>query len=73
MSARLRLTLSYAGFLVAAGAVVAFGVYIVLRYVPNYPLDRGQPARPSVVAVARQDILRRGRQVLGVRAGARSP
>ena len=30
MSARLRLTLSYAAFLVAAGAVVAFAVYVVL-------------------------------------------
>lgn len=38
MSARLRLTLSYAGFLVVAGAAVLLGVYIVLRYVPNVPL-----------------------------------
>lgn len=38
MSARLRLTLSYAGFLVVAGAAVLLGVYVVLRYVPNVPI-----------------------------------
>jgi two-component system sensor histidine kinase VanS len=56
MSARLRLTLSYAGFLVAAGAVVAFGVYVVLRYVPNYPLTAANPSDPPAVA-SRQEIL----------------
>lgn len=35
MSIRLRLALSYAAFLVAAGLIVLLGVYIVLRYVPN--------------------------------------
>jgi two-component system sensor histidine kinase VanS len=39
MSARLRLTLSYAGFLVAAGAAVLLGVYVVLRFVPNVPVS----------------------------------
>ena len=43
MSARLRLTLSYAGFQLASGAVVAFAVYVVLRYVPNYPLTAANP------------------------------
>jgi two-component system sensor histidine kinase VanS len=38
VSARLRLTASYALFLVIAGAVLLVGVYLVLRYVPNYPL-----------------------------------
>ena len=32
MSARLKLTLSYAGFLVAAGAVTLLGVFTYLRY-----------------------------------------
>jgi two-component system sensor histidine kinase VanS len=56
MSARLRLTLSYAGFLVLAGAAVLFGVYVVLRYVPNYPLTAANPQDSPVVAT-RQDIL----------------
>jgi two-component system sensor histidine kinase VanS len=56
MSARLRLTLSYAGFLVLAGAAVLFGVYVVLRYVPNYPLTAANPRDPPVVA-SRQEIL----------------
>jgi two-component system sensor histidine kinase VanS len=56
MSARLRLTLSYTLFLVAAGAVVAFGVYVVLRYVPDYPLTAANP-RDSPAVASRQDIL----------------
>jgi two-component system sensor histidine kinase VanS len=56
MSARLRLTLSYAGFLLASGAVVAFAVYVVLRYVPNYPLTAANPRDRPVVA-SRQEIL----------------
>jgi two-component system sensor histidine kinase VanS len=54
MSARLRLTLSYAGFLVAAGAIVLAGVYIVLRYVPNYPLT---PLNPADVDLSRVDAV----------------
>ncbi|WP_435110344.1 sensor histidine kinase [Nocardiopsis synnemataformans] len=42
-SARLRLALSYAGFLVAAGLAVMAGVYVVLRYVPDYPLTAANP------------------------------
>jgi two-component system sensor histidine kinase VanS len=56
MSARLRLTLSYAVFLVAAGGVVAFAVYVVLRYVPNYPLTAANP-RDSPIVASRQEIL----------------
>jgi two-component system sensor histidine kinase VanS len=56
LSARLRLTLSYAAFLVAAGAATLFGVYVVLRYVPNYPLTAANPRADSSVA-SRQEIL----------------
>src|SRR5690606_41311752 len=48
-SARLRLALSYAAFLVFAGLVVLAGVYVVLRYVPYprtvFPLAEGALAR----------------------------
>ena len=47
MSARLRLTLSYAGFLLLAGAAVLAGVYVVLRFVPNYPLTAANPRDPG--------------------------
>ncbi|EHN10442.1 putative two-component system sensor kinase [Patulibacter medicamentivorans] len=43
-SARWRLTLSYAAFLLIAGMGTLVGVYVVLRYVPDYPL---MPADPS--------------------------
>lgn len=56
MSARLRLTLSYAGFLVVAGAVTLLGVYLVLRYVPNPPLLTGSP-RDIAGAVGSQRVL----------------
>lgn len=58
MSARLRLTLSYAGFLVVAGAAALFGVYVVLRYVPDYPLTAADPRASGGAEVAsRQQIL----------------
>jgi two-component system sensor histidine kinase VanS len=58
MSARLRLTLSYAGFLVAAGAATLVGVYVVLRYVPDYPLTAANPRASGTTNVAsRQQIL----------------
>jgi two-component system sensor histidine kinase VanS len=58
MSARLRLTLSYAGFLVVAGAAALFGVYVVLRYVPDYPLTAANPSASGGAEVAsRQQIL----------------
>ncbi|MFG1815742.1 sensor histidine kinase [Kribbella sp. NPDC049174] len=43
LTVRLRLTLSYAGLLVVAGAVVAFVIYAVMRLVPNYPLTAANP------------------------------
>jgi two-component system sensor histidine kinase VanS len=52
MSARLRLTLSYAGFLVVAGAAALFGVYVVLRYVPDYPLTAADPGTAGGAEVA---------------------
>lgn len=55
-SARLRLALSYAIFLVAAGAVVLVAVYVVLHQVPNYPLTPSNP-RDRAVAPSRQEIL----------------
>ena len=57
VSARLRLALSYAVFLVAAGAVLLFGIYLVLRYVPNYPLTAANPREADVVVATRSDIL----------------
>lgn len=56
MSARLRLTLSYAAFLVAAGLMVAVGVWIVFRVVPNYPLTAANPRDQSAVPT-RAEIL----------------
>ncbi|QCQ89948.1 sensor histidine kinase [Rhodococcus sp. SGAir0479] len=58
-SAQLRLAVSYAAFLVAAGAVVLAGAYVVLRYVPNYPLTAANPSESeSGTGVAsRQEIL----------------
>jgi two-component system sensor histidine kinase VanS len=57
VSARLRLALSYAVFLVAAGAVVLLGVYVVLRYVPNYPLTAANPQDAGTFVATRQQIL----------------
>lgn len=56
-SVRLRLTLSYAGFLVAAGSAALMGVYVVLRYVPNYPLTFSNPSDAGVPIASRQEIL----------------
>ena len=56
-SARFRLALSYAGFLVAAGAVVLLGVYVVLRYVPNYPLTAANPSEAHLPIASRWEIL----------------
>ena len=59
VSARLHLALSYAIFLVAAGAVVLFGIYLVLRYVPNYPLMPANPeSDPALPVASRGEILR---------------
>jgi two-component system sensor histidine kinase VanS len=43
LTVRLRLTLSYAGLLVVAGAVVACIIWLVFRIVPNYPLTAANP------------------------------
>lgn len=56
-SARLRLALSYAAFLVAAGGVALLGVYVVLRYVPDYPLTAANPRDPGASVASRQEIL----------------
>lgn len=57
VSARLRLTLGYAGFLVVAGLAVLAGVYVVLRYVPNYPLTAANPSDLGQPIAARPQIL----------------
>jgi two-component system sensor histidine kinase VanS len=57
VSARFRLALSYAVFLVAAGAVLLFGVYVVLRYVPDYPLTAANPRDEGTVVATREEIL----------------
>jgi len=66
VTARLRLALSYAVFLVAAGAIVLFGVYVVLRYVPNYPLTASDPSDYGLPIASRGDILRAVVGVSGV-------
>jgi len=57
VSAQLRLALSYALFLVAAGAVMLFGIYVVLRYVPNYPLTAANPRDDDSLVATRPEIL----------------
>ncbi|MGW8532109.1 sensor histidine kinase [Nocardiopsis sp. NPDC055824] len=57
VSARFRLALSYAAFLVAAGAVLLAGVYVVLRYVPNYPLTAANPSEAHLPIASRSKIL----------------
>ena len=59
VSARLRLTLSYAVFLVSAGAVVLVAAFVVLYYVPDYPLAPAIPGdSPALQIGSRGDILR---------------
>ncbi|GAB3618254.1 HAMP domain-containing sensor histidine kinase [Okibacterium endophyticum] len=57
LSARLRLALSYVVFLVVAGAATLFGVYLVLRYVPDYPLTASNPRDSQTPVPSRQEIL----------------
>lgn len=57
VSARLRLALSYAAFLVVAGGITLFGVYVVLRYVPNYPLTAANPSDLGEPIATREEIL----------------
>lgn len=56
-SARFRLALSYALFLVAAGFIVLVGTYIVVRYVPDYPLTAANPRDSGTYVASRQEIL----------------
>jgi two-component system sensor histidine kinase VanS len=50
------MTLSYAGLLVIAGAVVAVVIYGVTRYIPNYPLTAANP-RDQTPVPTRADLL----------------
>ncbi|MFI7588987.1 sensor histidine kinase [Spongisporangium articulatum] len=54
LSVRWRLTLSYAGFLVAAGALFSVVLLLLLRYAPT---GRLVPARPGGFAPDRHDLL----------------
>jgi len=47
MSARLRLTLSYAGFLLVAGFALMALVFYILRFVPDGNIDNGGPFVPN--------------------------
>ena len=48
LSARLKLTISYAGFLLLAGALLLAVVWVfLLRYVPDCASALGQPLRPT--------------------------
>ncbi|MDT0328754.1 sensor histidine kinase [Nocardiopsis lambiniae] len=59
ISARSRLTLGYAVFLVVAGLAVLVGVYVVVRFIPAYPLITDDPSlRDQVTITARGEILR---------------
>lgn len=53
---RLRLTLIYAAFLVVSAIMVAVLIYLVMRYVPDYPLTSAQD--PSLPVPSRGEILR---------------
>ncbi|MFE6050492.1 sensor histidine kinase [Kitasatospora sp. NPDC056446] len=56
LTARMRLTLSYTLFAVAAGALSLAVVYVGMRYIPNYPLTSSNPRYRSD-APSRQQIL----------------
>ena len=67
LSVRLKLTLSYAGFLMLAGALLLAVVWVfLLRYVPDAISSRRRPAH---VGPDRSDLLRRLRAEGGRRAG----
>ncbi len=57
VSARLRLTLGYAAFLVLSGMAVLAGVYIVVRYLPDYPLTTADPSVTHVSIASRGEIV----------------
>ncbi|MFJ4109614.1 sensor histidine kinase [Oerskovia enterophila] len=56
-TARLRLTLSYVAFLLAAGLVMSVIVYAVMRFVPNYPLTAANPSDAHLFIASRGQIL----------------
>lgn len=57
LTARVRLTLSYALCLVVAGAVTLGIIYVVMRYVPNYPLTAADPRDKTGRVASRSRIL----------------
>ncbi|MDF2846457.1 MAG: histidine kinase [Oerskovia sp.] len=56
-TARLRLTLSYVAFLLAAGLAMSVIVYAVMRFVPNYPLTAANPSDAHLFIASRGQIL----------------
>ena len=56
MSARLRLTLSYAAFLVAAGLLIGVALWVIIHEFPNYPLTAANP-RDDPSAPSRTELL----------------
>jgi two-component system, OmpR family, sensor histidine kinase VanS len=56
LTARMKLTLSYALFAVVAGTASLVAIYLVMRYVPNYPLIASNP-RDNAYVPTRQEIL----------------
>ncbi|MFE9863804.1 sensor histidine kinase [Streptomyces sp. NPDC005506] len=56
LTARMKLTLTYALFVVVAGAFTLAVVYLAMRFVPNYPLTAANP-RDESGAPSRQEIL----------------
>ncbi|MFG1811221.1 sensor histidine kinase [Streptomyces sp. NPDC049040] len=56
LTARARLTLSYAFFVVVAGTFTLAIIYLSMRFIPDYPLTASNPRESSAVA-SRQDIL----------------
>ncbi|MGW5272413.1 sensor histidine kinase [Streptomyces sp. NPDC004044] len=57
LTARMKLTLTYALFVVVAGAFTLAVIYLAMRFVPNYPLTAANP-RDDSGAPSRQEILR---------------
>ncbi len=58
LTARARLTLTYAGFTVVAGALALSVIYLVIRMFPDYPLTSAQfPNDPTVYVYSREEIL----------------
>jgi two-component system sensor histidine kinase VanS len=59
LSVRLKLTLSYAGFLMLAGALLLAAVWVfLLRYVPNHPTVVAHGSAPHRLAPDRSVLLR---------------